>query len=101
MKIEGNTNLQMEHSLTPILGNFQPLIISIYTAVETHTLLKRRPVIINTVIAIILPTIAQNIFKIYKVVDNPEEYMLQLPQIGLHKLSESQKKSSRHLEVQL
>ena len=55
--------------------------------------------ITNTAIALMLPMTAQSISIAFKAVNNAEEYALQLPQIGLHKLSESQKKSSRHLKV--
>ena len=55
--------------------------------------------ITNTAIALMLPMTVQIISIAFKAVNNVEEYALQLPQIGLHRLSESQKKSSRHLKV--
>ena len=54
----------------------------------------------NTAMALIIPITPETICVTFIAVVNEDEYTLKLPQIGLQKLSESQKKSSRHLEVQ-
>ena len=95
----------MEYSFSNLMSQILGEVFILFNAtinIITHTFLKRRPAITNNTIALMLPMIAQNIFTINNVVDNAEEYILQLPQIGLHELSESSHiKSSWHIKVHL